>query len=133
MQAITKLFQFSLVRFLLVGGVGLSLNVCLVYTLRDYIGLVPSRMVSYVAAFTVTWFLNRWFTFHSNDPKKMRQWSRYASIYVGTGVLHIASFAFLVNQFVFLNRNPIWAILIAAALIAFINFSLSRRFAFSKA
>jgi putative flippase GtrA len=129
-KKIDYLAKLPLTRFIAVGAAGLSLNIVIVYLLRQHIGLVPARVISYLAAFTMTWFLNRSFTFHSKDPKKIKQWGRYASIYICTGFLHIIFFAFLVTHFIFLNHYPIWAILITAAFIAFINFSLSKRFAF---
>lgn len=125
--------KLLLLRFLLVGSIGLSTNVCIVYLVRELVGLVPARVISYIVAVTVTWGLNRFFTFRSKDPKRIRQWGRYISVYLFTGTIHILAFAFLVNQFLYFNQHPIWAILMIAATIALVNFSLSKKFVFRKA
>lgn len=127
---VQRIFNLTFMRFALVGVTGLSLNICVVYLLRGYIGLVPSRIFSYGVAVTMTWLLNRCFTFRSRDPKKFHQWSRYLLVYLFTGIGHVVLFALLVKQYLFFSEHPIIPIVMIAALLAVVNFSFSKRLVF---
>lgn len=123
-------YQYSLIRFLSIGVIGLLVDMTFLYALRHEMGLIPAKIVSYVIAFTTTWVLNRSFTFRSQDPRRMQEWMRYAVIYIITGCIHVLTFTYLVYHYPFLHLHPAGALLITAGIIAFINFGFSKYFAF---
>ena len=61
-----KLFDSSLIRFLLV-GVGNTLLSALIMFLLEGLGYWPSTAIAYVAGAVMSFFLNRSFTFHSQE------------------------------------------------------------------
>ena len=61
-----KLFESSLVRFLLV-GVGNTLLSAVLMFLLEGLGYWPSTAIAYIAGAVMSFFLNRSFTFHSNE------------------------------------------------------------------
>ena len=62
-----KLFESSLVRFLLV-GVGNTLLSAVLMFLLEGLGYWPSTAIAYVAGSVLSFFLNRRFTFQSKTP-----------------------------------------------------------------
>ncbi len=85
------LYQYRFIRFAFIGGIGFIVNVCILYALRHEIGLMPARVVSYVMAVSTTWFLNRCFTFNSENPRYFREWLKYLMIYIVSGCINIYS------------------------------------------
>lgn len=61
-----KLLQSSLVRFLAVGVGNTLLSAVLMFLLED-LGYWPSSAIAYVAGAVMSFFLNRSFTFHSQE------------------------------------------------------------------
>lgn len=61
-----KLLQSSLVRFLVVGVGNTLLSAILMFLLED-LGYWPSSAIAYVAGAVMSFFLNRSFTFHSQE------------------------------------------------------------------
>lgn len=129
-QLIQKIYTNSLLRFLFVGGLGLCTDACTLYALRGVIGLIPAKIISYLIAYSVTWILNRIFTFHSNNPRRVQEWFKYTILYSLTGVLHVMLFALLVKNNSYLHNYPIIALLITAALMSVINFAMSKKVVF---
>lgn len=132
MQIMRFIYHNSLLRFLFVGGIGLCTDACALYSFRGLIGLIPAKIVSYLIAYTVTWILNRIFTFHSKNPRRVQEWFIYTIIYSLTGVFHVMLFAYLVHHHMILNKYPIVALLITAAIISIINFLMSKKIVFKK-
>jgi putative flippase GtrA len=62
-----KLFDASLLRFLLV-GVGNTLCSMVLMLLLEPLGYWPSTAIAYAAASVLSFFLNRSFTFRSKEP-----------------------------------------------------------------
>jgi putative flippase GtrA len=61
---VNKLFQSSLVRFLIVGVGNTLLSAVIMFALEG-LGYWPSTAIAYVAGAVMSFFLNRSFTFHS--------------------------------------------------------------------
>jgi len=129
-KLIQPIFQYPVIRFLTAGAVGFLINAIFLYALHHIISLIPAVIVAYGIAFSVTWVINRLFTFHSKDPRRIQEWMRYALIYILTGCIHVLIFTFVVYHYPLLYQHPIGALFISAVVIAFINFTLSKRFAF---
>lgn len=64
-----KILHNSFFRFLLVGVGNTLLSLVLMFLLED-LGYWPSTAIAYVAGAIMSFFLNRWFTFHSQETMK---------------------------------------------------------------
>ena len=64
-----KLLKNSFVRFLIVGVGNTLLSMVLMFLLED-LGYWPSTAIAYVAGAIMSFFLNRYFTFHSQETLK---------------------------------------------------------------
>jgi len=129
-RLLEKLYQIPFIRFITIGAIGLCSDASFLYALRHVIGLIPAKIVSYIVAVIVTWILNRYFTFSSKDPRRLQQLLRYIAVYFPTGCLHVAIFAGLTHEFLFLHDHPIVPLIMTAVIITLINFTLAQRFAF---
>lgn len=128
-----RFYHSTFVRFGIIGALGFAADAIALYALRADLGLMTAKVVSYIIAVTVTWVLNRTFTFQSHDPKRMQQWLKYAVVYCATGGLHLIVFAYLINRYTIMHDQPIYALFITAAINALINFFVVQRVAFKPA
>ena len=98
----------TLVQFLMfgtVGTVGFLVDTATVYALRHSLGLYGAGMAAYVVAATVTWILNRLWTFRGLGSGPVHhQWARFLVVNLGGFVLNRGTYALLVT-FVALAPN----------------------------
>jgi putative flippase GtrA len=117
-------------RFLTVGGVGLTTDLC-VFTIL--IGQTPQpllmRLFSLAAATLVTWRLNRALTFDRSGRRQHDEALRYATVTVVAQGTSYAVFAALVLTV--LAAIPQAALVIGAAVGAFVSYNGHRLFAFA--
>jgi len=117
-------------RFLAVGGLGLTTDIC-VFTIL--IGYAPRpllmRLFSLAAATLVTWRLNRALTFDQSGRRQRDEALRYATVTAVAQGTSYAVFAALVLT-VF-GRLPQAALVIGAAASAVIAYNGHRLFAFA--
>lgn len=121
------------IAFSIVGTIGFVVDTGVLYgALALGFGYYYGRVVSYLCAATVTWLLNRRFTFKSTGQNKRREWARFV-------VLNLAGFA--VNYGVYaacLAADPIFiahpVLAVAAGSIAglFVNFTINKYLVFRR-
>ena len=120
-------------RFLVVGAIGFVVDggiLTLLHSLYDF-SLLHARLVSFAAAVTVTWYLNRQHTFTaSKDERAFQEWSRYAVVNSIGALLNLGLFLWLVYRFSILAAWPIVPLAIASAVALVVNFFVSRHLAF---
>jgi putative flippase GtrA len=86
-------------RFCLVGGVGFGVDLLVLYASAWALGWYKARVVSFLAAATVTWWLNRRFTFDAapgtarEDTALGRQYLAYMASMLGGALLNYATYA----------------------------------------
>src|SRR4051812_36085096 len=118
-------------RFLAVGAVGLTTDIC-VFTLL--IGYTPRplvmRLVSLAAATLVTWRLNRALTFDQSGRRQHDEAMRYAAVTAVSQGTSYAVFAALVLTV--LGTLPQAALVAGAAVGAIVDYNGHRLFAFAK-
>lgn len=131
-KKLSRLLQLQFSRFLVVGGVGLAVDAGIFFIAHLFCGLILSRMISFAVAVSATWGLNRLFTFRSRDPKYKSEWVRYTMVNVFGGCLNFFGFVFLVHHVVVMQRYPVVALMLMSALVAVVNYFMSRAFAFDK-
>jgi putative flippase GtrA len=118
------------VRFLLVGGVGLSANVAL-FTLLLMHGMqaLLAGFLALAAATVLTWRLNRVFTFARSGRKQGEEAARYAAVTAAAQSTSYAVFAVLASTV--LAALPQAAIVLGAAVGALVSYNGHRLFAFA--
>lgn len=119
--------------FVVVGGMGFIVDGGILTLLNSVyeFELLPSRLVSFSVAVTVTWLLNRKRTFADRkDPRMVREWSRYAAVNSMGALLNLGIFFWLLHRFSTLNDAPLIPLAIAASVALVFNFLASRHVAF---
>jgi putative flippase GtrA len=124
----------TLVQFLMfgtVGAVGFVADTATVYALRHRLGLYGAGAVAYGVAASVTWLLNRLWTFRgSGTGPAHRQWARFLLVNLAGFVLNRGTYAALVTFVPLCAAEPVWAVAAGALAGMFLNFSLSRSMVF---
>lgn len=117
-------------RFLLVGGIGLAVDI-LLFTLMLVGGVAPlvAGFAALLAATALTWRLNRAFTFDSSGRGKSNEAMRYAVVTAVAQSTSYLVFAVLVSGV--LASLPQAAILVGAACGAMVSYNGHRLFAFA--
>jgi putative flippase GtrA len=82
-------------------------------------------------AATVTWLLNRVWTFRGlGDGPVHQQWARFLGVNLGGFVLNRGAYALLVTFVALCAEQPVYAVAAGALVGMFLNFSLSRAIVF---
>lgn len=117
-------------RFLLVGGIGLAVDI-LLFTFMLVGGVAPlvAGFAALLAATALTWRLNRAFTFESSGRGKSNEAMRYAVVTAVAQSTSYLVFAVLVSGV--LASLPQAAILVGAACGAMVSYNGHRLFAFA--
>jgi putative flippase GtrA len=124
----------TLVQFLMFGTVGTAgflVDTATVYALRRSLGLYGAGMAAYVVAATVTWILNRLWTFRGLGSGPMhQQWARFLVVNLGGLVLNRGTYALLVTFVALAAEQPVYATAAGAIAGMFVNFTLNRTMVF---
>ena len=120
------------IQFGVVGGIGFVADTAVVYALRGPTGLYVAGTAAYVVAVTVTWWVNRVWTFRGvvTSHGARQQWARYAVANLPGLVLNLGSYFALVTASAFCAANPVIAVAAGALAGMFANFTLSRALVF---
>lgn len=118
----------------LVGAVGFAIDGGLLTVLARLVGLnlYLSRLMSFSAAVTATWGLNRTFVFGTAgfSGRKPHEYGRYLSVQVAGAALNLGVFAALVSAFPGLRVQPIIPLAAGAALGMVFNYAGARYWVF---
>lgn len=90
-----------------VGVIGLAVDVTILTVLREPIGVYAARIASFLGAATITWILNRRFTFahRSTGMSLGSEYVRYLSLMLGGGLVNLATYSLLASKF---SQTPLW-------------------------
>ncbi len=124
----------TVVQFLMfgsVGSLGFLVDTGTVYALRYRLGLYGAGMAAYVVAASVTWILNRSWTFRGLGGGPVhRQWAKFLVVNLGGLVLNRGTYAVLVTFVALCAREPIFATAAGSIAGMFVNFTLNRTMVF---
>jgi putative flippase GtrA len=122
--------QFA--RFGVVGTIGFVVDTATVYALRSVLGLYGAGLAAYGTAATVTWLLNRIWTFRGQGDggPAHRQWVKFLIANLLGFFLNRGTYALLITFNALAAQQPIIATAAGAIAGMFVNFSLSRRYVF---
>lgn len=123
---------FEFFKFGLVGCVGLTVDVGLLYTALFWgWGLYWGRAFSFLCAATTTWALNRRFTFRYDGPaRRHHQWAKFVSVVMVGGAVNYSVYALLVSVSALIADYPFLGIAAGAVSGVLFNFILSREIVF---
>jgi putative flippase GtrA len=121
-------------RFGLVGVAGFAVDVSiLAIMVKANAGVLWGRAVSYVAAVSCTWALNRRWTFHDRSGRRARQWAQFLALNSCGGAVNYGVYAVLVlhssNSYIIF---PLLAAAVGSISGLTINFLLSKHIVFEK-
>ena len=122
-------------RFVAIGAIGFCVDGGLLTFFHSamVLELVPARLLSFTAAVTVTWILNRRRTFARRaDPRPVREWGRYAIVNSIGALLNMAIFFWLIERYEFMASVPLLPLALAAIVALVFNFLGSRHVAFRR-
>lgn len=121
--------QFA--RFAMVGVVGFVVDSAVLYLClhRFGLGLYGGRLVSYLAAASTTWYLNRTLTFGDRSPPGA-QWARFIATNAVGGLLNYGSYCAVVALLPAGTFVPLLGVAVGAIAGLGFNFTASRRFVF---
>ena len=118
-------------RFGTVGVAGFVVDAGIIYATRHWLGLYGAGVLSSVAAATVTWALNRAWTFRGRGTGRAhRQWALFLVANLGGFVLNRGTYALLITYVTICAEHPVLAVLAGVAVAMFLNFHLSRKLVF---
>jgi putative flippase GtrA len=127
------LLQF--LRFGVVGTFGFVVDTAVLYAgLAIGLGLYGGRALSYVAAASANWALNRAWTFRGQgDAPAMRQWAMFLAVNLIGFACNYGTYAALVSLVPIVAQQPVIGVA-AGSLAGMVgNFLLSRRYVFGAA
>lgn len=80
--------------FVVVGAIGFVVDVGVLYLAAPHLGWYGGRVVSWIAAATATWLLNRHFTFRArrSDRSIAREYAHYMLTMLGGALVNYAAY-----------------------------------------
>ncbi len=124
----------TLLRFAVAGCVGFAVDAGLLAALVHSGGVNPyiGRAVSFPAAVTATWFINRRLAFAAHaSPDKVREWGRYFAVSIVGSMVNLGVYSICIYFSDFMFRNPVAALAIASVIALLVNYQGARRHAFT--
>lgn len=118
-----------LLKFAVVGTVGLGVDTGVLMASMHGLGWGPygARGLSFLAAVTTTWWLNRHFTFAVVQAPSRAEWLRYTGLMLLGGGVNYAVYAALVASLDLVHAQP-WLGVAAGSMAGLgVNFLSSRR------
>jgi len=120
----------QLALFTLVGGAGFVVDAGVLLLLIHAVGMdvYVARPLSWLAAATFTWWLNRTLTFRDTGTNRLRQWLMFLAANSGGGLINIGISSALIAAQV----APVAAIACGSLAGLIWNFLASRQFVFRR-
>lgn len=121
-------------RFGLVGCIGFVVNSAVLYAAIGFAGTGPylGRVLSYLAAATTTWYLNRIITFVDSRSDNVRQeWLRFLLVNSLGGCVNYLTYAAYLRLTSSAGAGPLIGVALGSCAGLVVNFILSRRLVFS--
>ncbi|MBI3350390.1 MAG: GtrA family protein [Burkholderiales bacterium] len=125
------LLRSQLLRFGLVGCVGFVTDAGLTVGFHSGLGLgeAPARVLAFVVAATVTWWLNRRFTFRVQSGAS--SWLRYVAITSAGAVINIACYLGVVRALGTQPMHLLAGVAVGSVVAMGFNFWVSRNWVFA--
>lgn len=119
-------------RFGLVGIVGYIVNAGLVESLVLSMGPIRAQMLAFPAAVSVTWWLNRNYTFGASQHSIHYEWLRYVLANMLGWAANNGAYLWMIFSIPLAYRHPALAVAVGSLAGMVLNFSASRLIVFKK-
>jgi putative flippase GtrA len=117
--------------FATIGAVAFFIDAAVLYAARALgIGLYSGRVVSFLAAATFTWALNRRYTFAATAAAPIVQWGRFLAANVLGGFVNYGVYAALVAFVPLVHEHPVLGVAAGSLSGLVLNFIVSRQWVF---
>ncbi len=122
------------VQFGIVGAIGFLAELAVVYAVRRSTGIYVAGIAGYGVSATVTWWINRIWTFQEFQAEGSRgsQWARYALANAPGFLLNRTTFFTLVTLSGLCASRPVLAVAAGSLAGMFSNFTFSRILVFNR-
>ena len=133
-RLLARLTQISILRFALVGALGMPVDWCVLQTMI-HLGVARdgARLIAWFCAATFTWAGNRYFTFADRRARGLavfQEWLRFLGANSVGGVANVGTF-FLLTHFAGRPFNDTNVAFVLGVLVGLVfNFTLSRKLVF---
>ena len=125
-----------MLRFGIVGGIGFLVDAGLLHLMLQLgLGYYGGRLVSFLAAATTTWILNRSFTFRRETPSASHpagEWLAYLGLMVIGGVVNYGTYAAAIELSEPVRRYPVLGVALGSIAGMAINFWTSKTLVFER-
>lgn len=111
--------------FVFAGGIGFLADAGMLSLLFHVVGLGPyvSRGIAFVFAVTVTWILNRTYTFQNKSASKLHhEYFRYMSTQVLGAAINFGIYAMCLHLSEFMRQWPVAALAVGSVVAMVFNF-----------
>lgn len=126
---VRQLFSFGWI-----GVVGFVVDAAVFTVVNVFLqNLYGARVISYLAAASTTWFLNRKFTFDQSNLSPWREWRRFILLQTAGGAVNYGVYAFLVSSYAVFTSFPIAAIAVGSVAGMAVNFTTAKFLVFESA
>lgn len=121
-------------RFGIVGGIGFLVDAGLLrLLLMAGLGYYSGRLISFLAAATTTWILNRSFTFRRDSAvHPAREWLAYLGLMVIGGVVNYATYAAAIEVSDLVRARPELGVALGSIAGMLINFWTAKTMVFER-
>ena len=130
-----RAFPGQMLRFGIVGGVGFLVDAGLLHVMLQLgLGYYGGRVVSFLAAATTTWILNRSFTFRreSASTHPAGEWLAYLGLMVIGGVVNYGTYVLAVEVSEPVRRHPELGVALGSIAGMAINFWSAKTMVFER-
>lgn len=120
--------------FAIVGAIGFVIDAAILSFLMMAAGFEPygARAISFSAAVTTTWYLNRrWVFRRASIPMTRREYLSYVVVQIIGAAINLLVFVVAIEWFDELRNAPVVPLAMGAALALVFNFGASSRFVFA--
>lgn len=120
--------------FAIVGAIGFVVDVGVLYLASPHLGWYGGRVLSWTAAATVTWLLNRHFTFRArrSGASIVREYAHYMLTMIGGAVINYAAYV-LTLHWVSGSWGPALGVAVGSGAGLVVNFISARYLVFRAA
>jgi putative flippase GtrA len=126
---LTARIPWEFLRFGLVGALGFVIDAGLLHLLLvGGLGFYGGRAISFLAAATATWGLNRSFTFrrHAAGGKLRREWAAYLGLMMLGGAVNYGVYALAIESVAAIRAYPACGVALGSASGLLVNYGSAR-------
>ncbi|MGY9006147.1 MAG: GtrA family protein [Alphaproteobacteria bacterium] len=122
------------IKFCATGTIGFGVDASVLVFLIPIFGIFGARGFSFFVAFTVTWVINRIWTFSDvRSTRPAQEWSRYGAVQVLGALTNMSVYAGLILMFPWAERYPVLSLAVGSGFGMVVNFTLARKVVFKGA